>query len=75
MSWSKHSLTSQEHIFIRKSVEKLRSECKVIHHAHQESPCSIVQCMERRTQHNALIRTVNGRWRNWITTFVCSIRV
>ena len=21
--------------------------------------------MERRTQHSALIRTVNGRWRNW----------
>ena len=28
----------------------------------------ILQCMERRTQHNALIRTVNGRWRSWTTT-------
>ena len=36
---------------------------------------SIAQCMERRTQHNALTRTVNGRWRNWTTTLECSIRV
>ena len=49
----------QEHIIICQSVEKLRSECKVIHRAHQEMPCFIVQCMERTTQHNALIRTVN----------------
>ena len=28
--------------------------------------CSIAQCMEQRTQHNALIRTVNGRWREYI---------
>ena len=53
----------------------LRLECKVIHHAHQESPCSIAQCMERRTQHNALIRDVNGRWRNWTTTLEFPIRV
>ena len=33
----------------------------MIHHAHQELPCSIVQCIERRTQHNALIRFVNGQ--------------
>ena len=48
-----------EHIIICQSVEKLRSECKVIHRAHQEMPRLIVQCMERTTQHNALIRTVN----------------
>ena len=75
MSWSPHSLTSEEHMFMRQSVEKLRSECKVIHHAHQELPCLIVRCMERRTQHKALVRTVNGRWRSWTTTLVCSIRV
>ena len=38
---------------------------KVIHHAHQELPCSTVQCVERRTQHGALICTVNGQWRIW----------
>ena len=54
-------------------VDKLRSQCKVIHHAH-EVPWLIVQCVERRTQHNVLIRTVNGRWRNWTTTLLCSIR-
>ena len=75
MSWSLHSLTSQEHIFIRQSVEKLRLECKVIHHAHQELPCLIVQCTERKTQHNASIQTVDGRWRSWTRTLVCSIRV
>ena len=69
MSWSWHSLTSQERNFIRQFVEKLRLECKVIHHTHQELPYSIVQCMERRTQHNASSRTVNGRWRNWTTIF------
>ena len=53
MSWSKHSLTSQEHISIRQFVEKWGFECKVIRHAHQELPCSIAQCMERRTQHTA----------------------
>ena len=31
---------------------RLQSECNVIHHAHQELPCLIAQCMERRTQHN-----------------------
>ena len=41
----------------------------MIHHAHQELPCSIVQCVERRTQHNALIRTVNGRWRKLDNNF------
>ena len=56
-------------------VEKLRSKCNVIHHAQQELPYSIAQCMERRTLHNALIRIVNGRWRNWITTLECSTRV
>ena len=30
-------------------VEEFRLECKVIHHAQQELPYSIVQCMERRT--------------------------
>ena len=30
---------------------------------------------DRRTQHNALIRTVNGRWRNWTTALECPIRV
>ena len=40
----------------------------------QELPCSIAQCMERRTQHNALVRSVNGRWRNLTTTLVCTNR-
>ena len=54
---------------------RLQSECNVIHHAHQELPCLIAQCMERRTQHSTLIRIVNRRWRSWTTKLVCSIRV
>ena len=42
MSWSWRSLTSQERIFTRQFVEKLRSECKVIHHAHQDA----AQCFD-----------------------------
>ena len=55
-------MTSQELIFIRQFEEKWRFECKVFHHAHLELACSTVQCVERRTQHSALICTVNGRW-------------
>ena len=34
---------------------------------HQELSCLIAQCMERRTQHNALIRTVNGLKLCWMS--------
>ena len=76
MSWSQHSLTSQERIFIRQSVEKFRSECKVIHHAHQELPCIIVQCFGTKDAAQCIDsyceRTME---KNWTTTLVCSICV
>ena len=74
-SWSLDSSTSRERTFIRWSAERWRFECMVIRHAHQELPRSTAQCTERRTRHSALICTVNGRWRNWITTLKCSTRV
>ena len=65
-----------ERIFIRLSVEKLRSECKVIHHALPIRNCHALSCnVERRTQHSALIRPVTGLRKNWTATLVCSIRV
>ena len=32
-------------------------------------------CNVQKTQHYVVIRTMNGRWRNWTTTLECSIRV
>ena len=73
---SQHSLTSQGRIFVRQSRRKVAMRMQGEPSCPSgDLPCSIVQCMERRTQHNALIRIVNGLWRKWTKTLVCSIRV
>ena len=64
-SWSWGSLTSPESTFTRQCAKKPLFECHmVMHHAHQELPCSTVQCAEPRTQLSALTCIASGLWSN-----------